>query len=52
MLGPLKDAIRGVYVPNDEEVKNTLHSLLRTQPKTFFIFQRNHKVGRTLDQVH
>jgi hypothetical protein len=36
MFGPLKDAIRGVYVSNDEEVKNSVHSWLRTQPKSFF----------------
>jgi hypothetical protein len=45
MFGTLKDAIGGVYVSNDKEMKNMVHSLMPTQPKICFIFQRNYKVG-------
>jgi hypothetical protein len=44
MSGRLKDAVTGVHVSNDEEVINAVHSWLRTKHRTFFFYQRNHKV--------
>jgi hypothetical protein len=35
IFGPIKDALRGRRLANDEEVKNAVHTWLRVKPKTF-----------------
>jgi histone-lysine N-methyltransferase SETMAR len=36
IIGPLKDALCGCWLANNEEVKDTVHTWLRMEPKTFF----------------
>jgi len=36
LFGPLKNALRGRRFAADDEVKEAVHDLLRSQPQTFF----------------